>query len=610
MGFVMRKVAFKISTLPIMALLAGAPAFAQTALAPPTIPEIKLIDRNLVDIVSGYAQFATPLVSIGPETAKFGETWVADKSEFVPFHPASRLTGGVSNNPGLSGGVIASFSGRGERFSVSNGIYTSMAQNGSTLVKDSNNIFIHTMSDGTIVRSDPAKIGVNNQNVAAIIDATMPDGRKLVFNYKSASYYRPSQGITVTTLRLQSITRNDGYQLRYIYAADAPGANGETIEDWIRVSQVTAVNGAVDYCDPLANSCSYSRSWPTATLAWVKPNGATNGSLTLTDAGGAVTRYRINEDYQPVGYKPPTSDTETATYEFCYKFKTPSNCYRINIGGGTSALAPGRALKVIVDGQTWNYTFHSGSGYEPSAFSGGGPVGRSINAVSQSHSGNLITATTADGTRHVFNLDINNRVNQSEHPDGRITSYTYDARGNVIQTRITAVSGSGLADIIRTANYDGTCSNLKTCNQPNWVRDELGNQMDITYEAQHGGMKAQTWPAKPNGIRPQVRHFYAQRHAWVKNSGGGYSQSADPIWVLTEQRWCKTGAASGDGCALAGDEVRRTFEYGPNAGPNNLMVRGLVEDAGGLSLRTCFKYDDYGNKVSETPPKAGLASCP
>lgn len=44
--------------------------------------------------------------------------------------------------------------------------------------------------------------------------------------------------------------------------------------------------------------------------------------------------------------------------------------------------------------------------------------------------------------------------------------------------------------------------------------------------------------------------------------------------------------------------------------PNNLILRGTVVDAGGLSLRTCTSYDALGNKISETKPRAGLASCP
>ena len=113
-----------------------------------------------------------------------------------------------------------------------------------------------------------------------------------------------------------------------------------------------------------------------------------------------------------------------------------------------------------------------------------------------------------------------------------------------------------------------------------------------------------------NGIRPQMRYSYAQRYAWIKNSAGAFVQAATPIWVLTQKSQCKSGAALGAGCAVVGDEVRTTFEYGPNSGPNNLLLRGMVDDATGAALRTCYAYDWQGNKISETKPRANLATCP
>lgn len=66
----------------------------------------------------------------------------------------------------------------------------------------------------------------------------------------------------------------------------------------------------------------------------------------------------------------------------------------------------------------------------------------------------------------------------------------------------------------------------------------------------------------------------------------------------------------GFNCVTPSDEVRTTYDYGPNSGPNNLLLRGMVEDATGAALRTCYGYDARGNRISETRPRAGLASCP
>jgi len=126
----------------------------------------------------------------------------------------------------------------------------------------------------------------------------------------------------------------------------------------------------------------------------------------------------------------------------------------------------------------------------------------------------------------------------------------------------------------------------------------------------------ETGPAV-GGIRPQTRHSYAQRYAWVSNGAGGYVQAATPVWVRIATSTCRTSAATGNPaapCAAAGDEVLTAYDYGPDSGPNNLLLRGqmVTSTDNGVTtvLRTCYAYDALGRKISETRPNAGLASCP
>lgn len=187
---------------------------------------------------------------------------------------------------------------------------------------------------------------------------------------------------------------------------------------------------------------------------------------------------------------------------------------------------------------------------------------------------------------------------------------TYDTRGNLTEVRLKAKTGSGLTDLVETRTYPATCTNRKTCNKATSKTDARGNTTDYTYDTNHGGLLTETGPAV-NSIRPQKRYTYAQRYAWIKNSGGTYSQAATPVWLLTQEEFCKTTAASGSGCAGgASDEVVTTYDYGPNSGPNNLLLRGQVVTADGTSRRTCYSYDFAGNRISQTSPRAGLGSCP
>ncbi len=151
----------------------------------------------------------------------------------------------------------------------------------------------------------------------------------------------------------------------------------------------------------------------------------------------------------------------------------------------------------------------------------------------------------------------------------------------------------------------------KLCNKPLSKTDPMGRQTDYTYDPVHGGVLTETAPAVSNDIRPQTRYFYTARYAWVKNASGTYVQEAAPVWLLTSKSICKAGAALGNGCQLgASDEVVTSYDYGPDSGPNNLLLRGVVADANGAALRSCYAYDWQGNKISETKPRAGLTSCP
>lgn len=153
----------------------------------------------------------------------------------------------------------------------------------------------------------------------------------------------------------------------------------------------------------------------------------------------------------------------------------------------------------------------------------------------------------------------------------------------------------------------------KLCDKPLSRTDARGNVTNYTYDQAHGGVLTETGPADANGVRPQTRYGYIQRAAWVAASGGGYVQLSHPVWLLASKSICKTSAATGNPaspCAAgASDEVRTLYDYGPDSGPNNLELRGVVEDATGQALRSCYGYDARGNRISETTPRAGLASC-
>ncbi|WP_116091755.1 hypothetical protein [Sphingomonas crusticola] len=163
----------------------------------------------------------------------------------------------------------------------------------------------------------------------------------------------------------------------------------------------------------------------------------------------------------------------------------------------------------------------------------------------------------------------------------------------------------------KTFPTDSDCASDRIrCNLPKTISDGNGNVTSYTYDPVHGGVLTETKPAGSGGISQVVRHHYAQRYAWIKNSAGSFVPASTAVWLPTDDHTCTSGATSGENC-VAGSvkEVVTTYEYGPDSGPNNLQLRGKVVTADGQSLRSCYLYDTQGNKIAETSPRAGLATC-
>jgi YD repeat-containing protein len=203
-------------------------------------------------------------------------------------------------------------------------------------------------------------------------------------------------------------------------------------------------------------------------------------------------------------------------------------------------------------------------------------------------------------------------------PTGIKTVYTNDySNRNVLGTRRIA-NVSGPADIVGTATYDCSPTMFRSCARPTSLTDANGNVTNYTYSADHGGVLTETPPAPTSGAaRPQIRHIYAQRYAWVSNGSGGYVHGGGPIWVEVATSLCRTSAATGNPaapCATTGDEVLTQIDYGPDSGPNTLVVRGqtVTSTDGGTAttLRTCYSYDALGRRISQTAPNANPSSCP
>jgi hypothetical protein len=620
---------------------------AQNAGLPP--PEFSLRDENNVDLLGFFVYLQQADLSIGSNDHPLAHAifsyadgdWLSNDSGGALRFLDKDSFWGLVNWPGNSSPsnttcmqpmyVGVTIGSSTETFVCLPGnTIVAAGSTGSTLSYDAGNTFTYTKSDGEIIvygQVPPANPPTPNRYPTQI---RYPDGRVLTW-----WYYDDGTGAPL----LKSITRNDGLQLKYTYTHLASGV-------W-SLASVTAINNAYEYCSPTASTCSLTMAWPTVNYSFTQSN---SGSVfTVTDAAGLATRY--TEDAltantptswgRTVGIKLPSSaSADNITYTYCDNRSTW--CTNFGSVGWPDLYYKNYVVAVTRDGQTWNYAGTPGSpsgtqcGNATYGFTNPVGSGKQVNlygcvpnpafAHRTPGYGSLIQLTDEHGVR--FNADPDGvLVKNTIMPEGNQTNYTWDGnnggqisapvgRGNLIQETLVPKSGSSLAQVNLYANYDTTCAIPVKCNKPNLVKDALGHETDYTYDPTHGGVLTVTLPADANGIRPQTRYAYGQRYAWYKNASGSIVQAAIPIWVMATERFCRTSAALANGTGCAGttgqynDEVTTTYEYGPTTGPNNLFLHGKAVAADGVTLRKCYSYDVYGNKISETTPNAGLASCP
>lgn len=472
-------------------------------------------------------------------------------------------------------------------FSLSGSVYTNQQGTGETLTENSTS-FTFTDRNGTAYTFSKAWVQ-NGESYYGAADAVVseiasPSGEKLTFNYYSDDYIQTVKGVSTVffVVRLETVDSNLGYQLKYFYESDIPSAPNQATP-WYRVVKVIAMNKVVERCDPYPSTCAPTQTWPQVTYARVS---GTPIYETVTDSAGRQTRYTMTNDsakrVTAVRYPQDTADSVVVGY-------TSSKATSVAYTGGNT--------------RTYTWTT-SGANIVATATDS---TGRTRTTTTSPTQYVVLTDKNALNQTTTFTPDANGRVTEVTFPEGNKVQHVYDGRGNITQRKQIAKVGSGFADIIETANFDATCTNLKKCNKPNYTVDARGKQTDYTYDATHGGVLTVTRPADAAGIRPQTRYTYSTRQAYFKNGAGSIVASGQSVYKLTGVSECMAGSS----CAGTASESKVTIGYGPQtAGTGNNLLPVSVTKASGnnaVSATTALTYDTVGNVLTVDGPLSGTA---
>lgn len=558
----------------------------QSGLTPRIFPTY---DPNNVDLTTGRFKVSGMPMSIGVD-GQGGITWARDPSaEGGNFYPIrDNLLGYITREleypdlpvTGLSPYIFTvNIGGRTAQFRKCCGNTTFDGQSGSmgkTLSGLAGN-YVLTEADGAVVTFGGGGGGVTNGGLVRTV--TRPNGERLDYYYYN---YGPQTCINCNAVR--SIVSNLGYMVKY------STGSGPTVK---------LINLAVDYCDPLAESCAASVNWPQINSA------VSAGTGTETDLAGRVSTYNavgvplyggIN-NYSVSVTRPglATVSADLATIVW-----TPQAC---------SALT--RVASVTRATGAWTYGYaenwNNNCVINSVATSVANPLGGQSVTTSRTEDGALLSHVDELTRQTGFTPGIDGVLTTILFPEGNREDYQFTAIGAVNNITVTPKSGSGLTPKVQTATYPATCAdpgvNAKTCRKPITTTDARGAVTDYTYDLNSGQVATVTAPAGPNGVRPQTRYGYTALYAQYKNASGVLTPFATPVYKLTQASTCATGAAPA--CLGTADETRTTYAYASaNLWPTSVTV---AAGNGSISATTTNSYDAVGNIIATDGPLPGAA---
>jgi RHS repeat-associated protein len=506
--------------------------------------------------------------------------------------------------------VLMEFTGNGNEYIGENGERMVLCNGPSYCVLSA------TLNDGTALtfETTPTSVisppnGPHTGDIFQVTSATKPDGERLEWHYLPGG------------LAIRSITNNYGYQLRFGFASSNPQGGVLTPP-----TSATLFNMAYDPCNPDALTCpAFSRAWPKLTFE-LGTGGVVNA---VVEPGGGRTVYTYTGPQKVITKVdgPGTRDVDI-TYQDCGPEPPNSLCAP---GTGFENVGNMRVSSVKIGGRTWSYAF------EPTAT---GPAGHKVKVTSavgvqhfvslvDSGRGNPFGVIFSPASAIVYMRDELSRVttvnyvgflhpqpSKITYPEGNYDSYSYDARGNVIEVRNVAKSGSGLADRVTTiVRGEGPtinpCVQPASCNRAFTMRDPRGTVTRNTWNLTTGLlMSTEVGLTGPDGslacglganMCPKTTYGYSSLNAWFFNASGTMA-AGSAISKLTTTSVCAL-VANCTGSA----QIVTTLNYGSPGLANNLLVRSSAVGPAGTTHTTSFTYDAFGNLTQVDGPRIGVS---
>lgn len=548
----------------------ASPAFAQSDPDGDIVPPVRQsIDANGVNLATGKMTTVSPSISIGANGNGLSYQRTLTQSTYKvnwdnPYYYA------VSGSPTAT--MSVSFAGQGIDFTYNSGtgLYDNKNGGSETLVGSGTN-WTFTAADGTIVQLNATPFnpsGYSNE-IAVGTSMTLPNKQTLTFGYRELTDFDGQSHV-----RIQSVRTSSGYMAKLEYATNSTSYS----LDWTQLTKITLLNLATDYCNPVADSCAFSQSWPSLTFT-----KDVSDVHTVTDNLGRQTIYRGTGGLTAI--RRPGSPTD-------------------NVVIAHDNLVGKKVASVTRDGRTWSYSWSLTAPLMTATITNPDQTQRVV--VTDTTTSQVKSERNELNKTTTYDYDSKGRLTLATYPEGNKVQYTYDSRGNAIEQRSISKTPGTPPDIVISASYSASCTNVLVCNKPNSTTDARGFVTDYTYDPTHGGLLTITSPAPTAGaVRPQTRYGYTTKQGYFKNSSGSIVASGQNTYLLASVSSCQTAAS----CAGTADEVKATVDYGPQSAgvANNLLPVSISKGSGDglLTASQTSTYDAVGNTTYVDGPLAG-----
>lgn len=422
--------------------LVSTPARSQTVPGMVTDPDT-IIDENGVDLLSG--KYSVDVVSAKSGELKYVSSWFG------------ALDASILNSRVVVSGtsVYVSLAGKTVKFTKVGSVYVPDDDHGEKLSRTSQNngfVFTSRRGDSALFEDDPANLAGNAGGITSAHISSMtfadPERSAAIFSYKtvtsgsntyqrvsmiSEKYYGFGEGYNVIKPAYQSdIATNAGFNTLASVKAFYQG-NYSTQQP----------------CTPVDNSCSSLVAREQLTMSTSTSGGIETVSIT-DKAGGTSTVTKGADGITSIRRPGHTSDSITISY---------------NGLGEVSSLTS--------FGHTLSYTFANSGSTRTATVSlvGGGTKYYTMDSARRL----LLSRRNEVLGTESYDYDGEDRLTRITKPEGNYTSYTYDARSNVVQEDRVAKAGSGDPTSSRTFGFAASCTpSTPTCNQATWSQTPRG----------------------------------------------------------------------------------------------------------------------------------------